>query len=65
MTQKPYLKSPILVTKSIFYSVQFNWKIHFKYSCQPNGYISEGEDTIDPQSIESATLQMITFREIH
>ena len=36
----------------------------YKYSCQPKGYISEGEITIDAQSNESATLQMITIREI-
>ena len=36
----------------------------FKYICQPKGYISKGEDTIDTQSIESATLEMITIIEI-
>ena len=36
----------------------------FKYSFQPKGYISEGESTIDTQSNKSATLRMITIREI-
>ena len=36
----------------------------FKYYCQPRGYISEGERTIDNQSEQAATLHMITIRVI-
>ena len=46
------------------------WKVKvfyyffFLYSCQPTGYISVGGSRIVTQSNESATLQMITTREI-
>ena len=38
--------------------------VFFKYNCQPRGYISEGERTIDNQSEQAATLHMITIRVI-
>ena len=38
--------------------------LFFKYNCQPRGYISEGERTIDNQSEQAATLHMITTRVI-
>ena len=38
--------------------------LFFKHCCQPTVYISEGESKIVTQSNESATVQVITTREI-
>ena len=55
------LKFFFLLNNNTLYCIDLNL---FYYNCQPRGYISEGERTIDIQLEQGATLHMITTRVI-